>query len=185
MRDNHSIKGLITALTFLTLAFLAGCATTTQVTPVTDASLMPVNTIGWTATGKASLQGPAGTETINLQWTRLWLTEDRALISGPAGLGAIKLQRSGDQVFWLEDDQPKSIAELPLDSAARRTAEQLPVADLGEWLLGYPPVDGDWRVSIDQWQGIGRWRLPRKLLLQNADYRIRLVLLDWQFRPAQ
>lgn len=160
-------------------------ACTTPHTPAdSDAPKPPITTTGWSTNGKASITGPDGTETVNVRWQRGAPERENVLLSGPAGLGATALERIGEQIFWRENGKLEPINTLPLTADGAAVAASLPVLKLGDWLLGYPPIDGNWQVTIDQWQATDSWRVPRKLMLTNGVYRVRLVLLEWQFDPG-
>lgn len=150
-----------------------------------DTQRAPRTLATWQAQGRAALVHEGQTDSVNLRWQRLSLDSDRIELSGPIGLGAIALQRNGSKVLWSEDDQLQPLDTLPLDTRARRAARELPITQLGDWLLGYTDATAGWRIDVTQWQQREGWRLPRKLTATHPDFEIRLVLTEWQLEPRQ
>ena len=141
---------------------------------------MPATAAPWTVSGKAALSTAEGTETINLVWHRENQQQDRVQLSGPMGLGALELTRNEYRVTWLDDGTPRPLASLPLTSTARRVVAELPLEQLGNWLMGYPPKTGTWSVKVTQWQSSADWRVPRKILIEHPQFKIRMALIDWE-----
>jgi outer membrane biogenesis lipoprotein LolB len=146
----------------------------------------PRSTEKWQAVGKIAVTREGQTETANLQWFRQSAATDRVILTGPIGTGATELRREGNRVYWLDDNEQKPLTALPLASDLTRALNTLPLADLGNWLLGYVPNTGmtalergSWRVEVQSWQLLSEQRLPRKLLLNYEELQIRVVLLDW------
>jgi len=164
-------------------ALVTACASTPP--PIRDGlAIPPANLTGWSVSGKASATTPQGSETVNIQWHRPDLKHEKLVLSGPLGLGALELNRVGTEVFWLENGKSGPIETLPMDDASRHIAASLPIRQLGNWLLGHPPMSPDWVVTVTEWQDAGGWKLPRKLKLNHQHHRFRLVLLDWRLETA-
>lgn len=178
-------SGVKTLIGLFLCLLVSACANAPQ--PVADQHQMPPrSTEKWQAVGKIAVTREGQTETANLQWFRQSAATDRVILTGPIGTGATELRREGNRVYWLDDNEQKPLTALPLASDLTRALNTLPLADLGNWLLGYVPnigmtalERGSWRVEVQSWQLLSEQRLPRKLLLNYEELQIRVVLLDW------
>ena len=88
-------------------------------------------------------------------------------------------------------------AGRPLATHEARLGWSMPVRSMRYWLAGIPDpaavfdveVDPDglpvrivqrgWDVHYGSWQAVGEDRLPRKIMLERADLRIRVVAERW------
>lgn len=178
-------SGVKTLIGLFLCLLVSACANAPQ--PVADQHQKPPrSTEKWQAVGKIAVTREGQTETANLQWFRQSAATDRVILTGPIGTGATELRREGNRVYWLDDNEQKPLTALPLASDLTRALSTLPLADLGNWLLGYVPNTGmtalergSWRVEVQSWQLLSEQRLPRKLLLNYEELQIRVVLLDW------
>ena len=157
---------------------LASCVSAPDPTGI-PALQIPKDATGWSVQGKAALTNAEGTQTISVRWVHPDHENDRVRLSGPLGAGAIELYRTGERLYWINDELEQPLSALPMHSEARSAALNLPLATVSNWLLGYPDdVDG-WTVDVTQWQQVDDWRLPRKIQATRADTSLKLVLLSW------
>ena len=89
-----------------------------------------------------------------------------------------------------QSDNPQALFE-------RTFGWSIPVATLPYWVKGVPAPElpkqleltpegqlgqlqqAGWHVSFDQYQSVGRYRLPRKLTLTRDTTRLRLIISRW------
>ena len=123
----------------------------------------------------------------------------RATVSGPLGVGTLRLDGDDRSVVMTDKDGVRTElddAELEL---RRRHGWTIPIASLRYWALGIPDpsaaaefkVDGegrleslvqrDWSVRITRYDVGGGQQMPKLLVAENPDTRVRLVIDHWIF----
>ena len=162
----------------LVTTLLAACTTVpelgTQPTP-----LLPPDTVGWTARGKASIAHPGSAQTVNLRWSRLSPGEDLVRVSGPLGARAAEIVRQGSELFLRNNRQLQPLDSVPGDSPLRAVVDNLPLAQISLWLMGYTATGNLWQVEIDEWQTADGWQVPERLTARSTDITVKVVLLEW------
>jgi len=168
---------------------LQACTTNQQSPPAATSEQIPTSWTGWRVSGKAAFVSAADTQTLNMRWHRRATDFETLSLSGTLGMGAFELTRTGDTVSWLDAGVSKPLDTLPIETEWRNAIKELPMEQLGNWLLGYAPpaqdMTGDWRMLVTQWQDAQGWRVPRKIELLRSPVTIRLVLTDWQLEPQR
>ncbi|MDH5345909.1 MAG: lipoprotein insertase outer membrane protein LolB [Gammaproteobacteria bacterium] len=153
----------------------------------------------WEFSGRIGVR--AGDEGMN---GKLWWRQDgtvyRARISGPIGVGTMFINGDGREVSLTDGDG--GVTEL--DDAERDLRERygwtIPVTSLPFWTLGVPdPADDaavefnddglaasiaqrEWRVTISEYADSGGQAMPRRLMAESGDIRVRLLIDSWTFR---
>jgi outer membrane lipoprotein LolB len=185
---------------------LAGCATREKVSgPPTSlaerrAAIEAVST--WEARGRIALKTPGASGQGSFTWTQ---TGDRTVlrVAGPFGADAREIRWDPERLTVLSGRGEVAADYAGLDAAQRFLDEQLgwslPIANARRWLLGLAGLESPavetldgagllaglaqdgWEVRYDEYWPEGRIILPRKLVLQSAAGRIRLVIDQWQF----
>ncbi|MEO8224896.1 MAG: lipoprotein insertase outer membrane protein LolB [Gammaproteobacteria bacterium] len=205
------IQGTVARLLLAILAttMLGGCATreraaAPELSPeARRASLQSLAT--WEARGRIALDMPAASGQGSFAWSQ---SGDQTVlrVAGPFGAGGYEIHWDPERLRVLSNRGDVAVDYAGPGSAERFLTEQLgwslPVANARYWLLGLagpdsPAVeaveagDGAERLAgltQDGWQvRYGEYRrqrgldLPRKLVLESAAGRIRLVIDQWQF----
>jgi len=156
------------------------------------------NTDEWAFTGRIGVS--AGTEGFNgkLRWNQV-RNGFSATLSGPLGAGAVKIQ--GDSRHVTVVDKKGQVVELtrPEEDLRRMYGWTIPVTSLRYWALGIPDPagpavtefgddgqlvrleQGNWRVSISQYQEAGGQLMPRRITAVDGDAKVRLVIDRWTF----
>ena len=193
-------------LAAMTGGLLAGCATREKVSepPMRPAerraALEAVST--WEARGRIALKAPGGSGQGSFTWTQ---TGDRTVlrVAGAFGADAREIRWDPARLTVLSSKGEVAADYAGPDAAERFLKEQLgwslPVANARHWLLGLAGPDSPavetldgggllavlaqdgWEVRYAEYRPQGRLALPRKLVLQSAGGRIRLVIDQWQF----
>ena len=192
------------ALTTLCLAILAACATTRgPMTTTTDAQwadrqdrLQALEE--WELRGRISLSTKDDALSGTLTWRQLFGDMDFRF-RGPLGIGGMRIvgdehqlrvkTSSGDE-FYLTD---------PVVDLERRFGWHVPLYSMRHWVLGVPATGSEsrqqldgagrlksldqdgWVVNYDSYRDAGAEQLPRKLIMENGDISIRLIVDRWSF----
>ena len=193
-------------LVVMTAGLLAGCATTERVPelPASPAARRAaIEAVSrWEARGRIALKTPGTSGQGSFTWTQ---TGDTTVlrVAGPFGADAHEIRWEPARLTVLSGKGEVTADYTGPDAAERFLEEQLgwsvPVTDARHWLLGLAgpdspaveTVDGSgllaslaqdgWDVHYDEYRAQGGITLPRKLVLQSAAGRIRLVIDQWQF----
>ena len=185
---------------------LAGCATRERVSgPPTSAAerraaIEAVST--WEARGRIALKTPATSGQGSFTWTQ---TGDQTVlrVAGPFGADAREIRWDPDRLTVLSGRGEVAADYVGPDAAQRFLQEQLgwslPIGNARRWLLGLAGLDSPvietldgagllaslaqdgWHISFDEYRSEGTIDLPRKLVMESAAGRIRLVIDQWRF----
>jgi outer membrane lipoprotein LolB len=192
-------------LAFAGAGLLAGCATRG---PVGEAGLSPATRratlealTGWEARGRIALKTPGASGQGSFAWIQ---TGESAVlrVSGPFGAGAYEIRWDPARLSVVSKRGEVAADYAGPDAAERFLDDQLgwslPVAHTRHWLLGLPGPDSSavetlnpggllagltqdgWQVRYDEYRSQGGIAMPRKLVLESAAGRIRLVIDAWR-----
>jgi outer membrane lipoprotein LolB len=121
-------------------------------------------------------------------------------ISGPFGAGQVKLTGNPEGVELRDAERNAYYAKEPEILLYEHTGVVMPVTGLRYWILGLPDpgknhtsqtrLDAygrlaelqqrDWTVRFPDYVAVKHYQLPERLLIQNEDIEVRLVVDDWQ-----
>ena len=184
---------------------LAGCATR-PVVPVTPeswaaraATLATMD--DWEAHGRIAIRAANGGGQGSLHWEQRGELA-RIRLSGPFGAGAYLIEWDRERLTVTSRD-----GEVALDYAGPSAAEQFLYEQLGWWFpaiaarywlrgLADPAASAvesfdaagrlagldqhGWQVRYEDWQGDALLPMPRRLVIENEQARVRVVLDRWQ-----
>jgi len=201
-------RGTLTSflpLALLGAGLLAGCATRGT---ISEPELSPAvrratleSLANWEARGRIALKTPGTSGQGSFAWTQ---TGDRAVlqVSGPFGADAYEIRWEPARLTVLSNRGEVAADYTGPDAAERFLDEQLgwslPVANARHWLLGLVGPDSPavetldasgllagltqdgWQVRYDEYRPHNGIAMPRKLVLESATGRIRLVIDTWQ-----
>ncbi|NQX95941.1 MAG: hypothetical protein HRT64_13680, partial [Erythrobacter sp.] len=147
-----SLTGLVT--------LLAACTSLPE-PPSVPENRVTVGQSPWTATGKLILKTEEVAESVRFRWHRLSPTREVITLSGPLGMGAVKLVREDAGIYWFDGERAYPLDQIDLTPGARRILTNLPLTELGDWLVGASgPASDDWELTISQSQTIQGLELP-------------------------
>jgi len=125
---------------------------------------------------------------------------------GPLGQGRVSLIGDGRRIAVLDGKGDVLTQGDHADVMRAQLGWTLPLAVLPDWVLGGPGVGAasmrpqydsaghlvafeqfDWAVAYAQYREVAdadgvRW-LPGRITASKGDYRVRMVISDWQFEP--
>lgn len=190
---------------FATFILLAGCQNlrSQQATPYTAAEQerrLP-SLQSWRAEGKVSFKIKNQNQSASFHWDQ-HKGNFILHIFGPFGHSSTWIKRTSHGVT-LEN------AELGRRQAANAEALmqtlvgwQVPVSNMQYWIKGQPAPGSKaamttndlgfpselqqqgWQVQIKQYQTVGPWQLPQKLIASRDDMRLMVVINQWQPRSG-
>ncbi len=150
----------------------------------------------WTMSGRIAVRTPDDGFSASLRWIQIEETFD-ARVNGPLGVGAIHLSGDLEQVRIEHGDGEIEVFQDPERSLTRRLGWTVPVASFRYWALGIEgpgPVDAistddsgrlarlrqqGWDVEYVEYQGDAGADLPRKLIADNGDVKLTVLIRRW------
>lgn len=152
----------------------------------------------WDFSGRIGVS--AGDEGFNgrLRW-RQQASDFQASVSGPLGAGAVRIDGNAERIRVEERDGTLTVLPNPERDLRERYGWTIPVTSLRFWALGIPdpslPAEteidtagklnrlqqGGWAVTIPQYRDGGGQPMPRRIVAENGDAKVRLVIDQWTF----
>ncbi|MCL4790691.1 MAG: lipoprotein insertase outer membrane protein LolB [Gammaproteobacteria bacterium] len=192
-------------LLFWLLPLLAGCATQRPATPdhAESAAARQAHLLGlahWEARGRVAIKSADTGGQGSLQWQQTGSVA-RIRLSGPFGAGAYEINWMPGQITVLSRGAEAALEYVGPDAAERFLAEQVgwsfPVTSIRYWLLGLADPGAPAATQSDAWgrllelqqagwvvryedyaQSAATW-LPRKLVIEREQLRLRFVIDKW------
>ncbi len=178
-------RRLIQLLLCFTSALL-GCATppASDNPDLASLPLPPMNLDRWQASGKASFALNEEAETARFVWQRTAADTETITLKGPFSLNAVTLVRRDRELWWQQEGEQRSLSDLEGAPAVTTALTSLPHDALGTWLLGYPPQENSWQVTVSEWQQVPPWRAPARVTIKSAGIEIKVIISRWELNPA-
>lgn len=120
-------------------------------------------------------------------------------VLGPFSMGGLILKGDDQQVVLTVADGQTWQASAPEGLLEQTTGWQLPISALRYWVRGLPaenlPItekklnddaqitamtQGDWQIKISEYMKVKGQYLPRKMVIENADLHLKMVIDKWQ-----
>ncbi len=190
----------------LVLLIIAGCATRPT---APDAGIawdqrerQLLDTPAWRAQGRIAVKSGKDGGQGNIVWAQEG-SRARISLSGPFGVGAYEIEWDDETVVVYTKAGEVSMTYAGRDAAERFLDDQLgwsfPARSMRYWIMGIadPEYDAErsfdatgWLVGIDQHEWVvtyGRFTpvddgwLPRKIIMEHARARVKLVVDRWTF----
>ena len=152
----------------------------------------------WEFSGRIAVKTDAEGFNGKLRWAQD-RDEFSATVSGPLSIGKVRLEGDAQAVVFTDKDGTRTELEDAELELRYRYGWTIPVASLRYWALGIPDpgapsktefgADGqlaglsqrDWSVRISRYGEGGGQTMPKLLTAENADTRVRLVIVHWIF----
>ncbi|MEL7447972.1 MAG: lipoprotein insertase outer membrane protein LolB [Pseudomonadota bacterium] len=187
------------------VAALAACATTREpMTTTTDAewderrqTLQALEE--WELRGRISLSTPSDALSGTLTWRQMFGDMDFRF-RGPLGIGGMRISGDEQQLRVKTSNGDEFYLTDPVADLESRFGWHVPLYSMQHWVLGVPSTDGEeaaeqldgsgrlaslqqhgWTVAYESYREAGEHQLPRKLVMENGEIRIRLVVDRWSF----
>lgn len=190
--------GLILSILFL----LNACAGSPPRTPEAGhwpGRLATLRTLDdWTLSARVALATAEDGWSGALTWRQEREDLDLSL-RGPLGVGGVRIHGHPGKLMVRTSKGREFVLSDPEAELRREFGWTLPLASMRYWMLGIPDpgsearelVDeagllqqldqGGWRVSYDSYREFDGNTLPRKLVIENDEVRIRLAVSRWRF----
>jgi len=184
---------LLKCLTFALLIVISACSRT-PLQPALPAKDTDLTTIQhWQLRGKIGLRGTDFAESAYINWQQC-IDNFTAQLNGPLGTGSVRLTGNSDRTTITTADESFS-TNSPQQWLFDHFGWQLPVMHLPYWLKGIPapglphqPIEQGfeqlgWHILQLRHLSIERHLMPAKLIIQNPELKITLIIKDWQLSP--
>ncbi|MCK5889067.1 MAG: outer membrane lipoprotein LolB [Methylococcales bacterium] len=144
----------------------------------------------WSFAGRLALADKNKSFSLSIDWNHR-LEEDEIELAGPFGLGRTVITMDEGEVGIATDGQQMRLKGSAEDIIAEYTGMSLPVESLKYWVLGLVNPDAEyvltedgflqlgWQIYYQEMQMVGDDRLPRKMKVEKADKRLKMVVDDW------
>ncbi|MDX1515527.1 MAG: lipoprotein insertase outer membrane protein LolB [Woeseiaceae bacterium] len=202
MFSRNSTRGLL-----LALAMLGGCATPRgeQLPDLSDwdfRSRVLAEIDEFEFVGRIAVQAAGDGFNGKLRWYQDQ-AQFRASLSGPLGIGTVRIEGDGDVVEITDKDGATTVLADVEQDLYYRYGWTIPVQSLRFWALGIPDprvpaetvfndegeltqlVQRGWTVAASRYRDVGGGQpMPQRLVAENADTEVRLVIDRWVFRET-
>lgn len=150
----------------------------------------------WSITGKVGISTPEDKDSANLNWRQCQQDFDIRM-SGPLGQGAAKLVGDAEQVTLTTNDGESLSARDPEQLLWVELGWRLPLNDLFYWVRGFPApnapgritaltdgfIQSGWEVRYDRLTDQAPYTVPRKIIAQQRDIKVTLIIKQWDLTP--
>lgn len=151
----------------------------------------------WRLQGKMNLRVPGESETVRVNWSNS--SEGYSIrLSGSLGLGATWIHGDEYGVRMERGGQEPIVAASPEDLVYTQLGRDLPLSDLHYWVRGLPAPyprptsrrfaaegmlthlsQAGWEIDYSNFQAVGPWNLPGKIVAQRDDLRLTMLISNW------
>jgi outer membrane lipoprotein LolB len=156
----------------------------------------------WTLTGRISLSSETEAWNATLRWRQNDTRYDILLI-GPLGQGSLAVRGDDRSVVLKTSDGKTATAPDPEGLLARHLGWRLPLEGLQHWVLGLPEpglraervldetgrlaelTQAGWTLQFLRYDPVDGVMLPGKIFLENAEWKVRLVVERWAVRDRE
>ena len=190
---------LLKAVCFVCIAGVAGCASLEPepirvLTPDERKELYDIKV--WAMDGRIAVHAEGDAWHASFSWRHDW-KEDVLHIAGPLGQGAVDIVLRGQWIQITRSDGTSEVSERPEELLRARLGVAVPLSALRYWVLGLPEPDYEhvsrydavgqlralrqqgWDVIYERYSGEGVWVLPKKMLITQADIKLKIIVDQW------
>ncbi|MEM9057969.1 MAG: lipoprotein insertase outer membrane protein LolB [Pseudomonadota bacterium] len=153
----------------------------------------------WELRGRIALSTPTEALSGTLTWRQLFGDMDFRF-RGPLGISGLRINGDEKQLRVKSSNGDEFSRTDPVADLESRFGWHVPLYSMRHWVLGVPSTEGTealetldgqgrlealeqngWTVSYESYREAGSEELPRKLIMENGEIRIRLVADRWSF----
>ena len=191
---------------FMCTLLLTGCASSPQFKPVDNPDAEWLNhqqqisaLQKWRLKGRIAIKNDHEAWFLKVDWQQ-HMNDYAVFLSGPFS-GVVSLSGGKDNVELNDGEQSYQAPDAEI-LLLEHTGIRMPVNGLRYWLLGLPQPDrevrnlkldvtgrlsslrqDEWQVNIDRYQQYNGKSLPAKIIIQNHQLNVRLIVDQWQLSP--
>ena len=186
---------LLKCIVFLLLASLWACSSepikeNEQYSNDAKEALYGLN--AWAFIGRLALKSKTESWQASIAWKHSG-DEENIKLSGPLGQGATAIRLLNNQVFIDRGDGKIISSDHPEQFINQQIGMFVPVSSLKYWVVGVPEPNvsfistlsgfkqAEWVVEYEQMQWVNAYKVPRKIIVTNAELKLRLVVDQWDF----
>ncbi len=155
--------------------------------------------VNFTLRGRIS-SNAATVPSASLFWRQIGPAFD-AQVSGPFGAGAVSISGTPEDVE-LRNSQETVRTPQPEAWLRERVGWSLPIRGLRYWIIGLPApgtyenlvwdereriavlTQSGWTLKFEQYRLVEQWELPRLLVMERGDLRVKFVIDEWLDLPT-
>lgn len=143
------------------------------------------------------MEGRIGVQAKNNAWTASlnWehdATQDRLRISGPFSQSMVSIIVQDDLIYLNEGHGKTELSRDPDALLRQKLGFSIPLSSLRFWIVGVPDPDkpssmeapgfqqAGWRVVPENLARASDWQLPKKLLVDGAGVRLKILADEWR-----
>lgn len=126
-----------------------------------------------------------------------------ATLSGPLGIGTVQLAGGAGDLVYTDKDGVETRFRDPDIELEHRFGWNVPLSSLRYWALGIPEPDrpavtefgesgrlaslqqAGWSVAFPRYRDAGGQAMPQRLVAENGDTRVTLVIDRWRIAPPR
>lgn len=151
----------------------------------------------WELQGKMNLRVPGDSDTVRINWDNE--ADSYAIrLSGALGMGATWIRGNDQRVRLEQSGEEPVFAPTPEALMYTQLGREIPISELRYWVRGLPapqpqPKDArfapegmltyleqsGWTLQYSNYQAVGPWNLPGKILAMRDDIRLTLLVSKW------
>lgn len=150
----------------------------------------------WSLEGKVAIRHGQTSDSASLQWQQQGDRFD-IYLSGPLGAGATRLMGDSQTLILANNKSQHTHRSNPQHFMEQYLGWSLPLEKLPQWIVGYSDspnrrlhpdhtlagfTEMDWQVEYLQYQSVGEWLLPKKVVLKHEDLQVTIVIKSWDLR---
>jgi outer membrane lipoprotein LolB len=185
---------LATGFTLAFMLFIGACSTTPP-RAIQPASVSANSVIqNWQIQGKIGLRGDDFAESAYINWQQCG-EQFSIQLNGPLGSGAVRLN-GNPQLTTIMTSNETIVTEAPERLLQQHYGWHIPIDSMLFWLRGLPApnihadmtdtgfIQNGWTVNYLRFLSAEDKQLPGKMIAQNPQLKITLIIKDWQLQPA-
>jgi len=152
----------------------------------------------WQLEGAIAIKTPQKTLSAYLNWQQ-FSSHYQLTLFGPFGIGTVTMKGSKNQFSLQTPDRKIYRARNPETLIRQQLGWTLPVSNLYFWIRGLPAPHHNaqkrfdayhhltalkqqgWSIEYLKYTGIHGTDLPTKIILMNANIKLRIVISQWKF----
>jgi len=187
-------------------ALLNGCTSTKPLVPIDNISRYQQQLLGidtWELRGRINVHVPDDSDTVSVNWDN---DGDKYTIylRGTLGIGATRIMGSPGLVRMERGGEEPVVSRSAEELIYTELGREIPISDLYYWIRGLPAPkptpkqislteqglleslnQSGWTLRYSEYQAVGNWNMPKKIIAERDDFTLTLYGLRWTLPELQ